>query len=747
MRAVLHILATLCLLACSRPDGPLIGGARIPIPRVPPSFSLPTVLLAVTGGDQSASLRWEATAKHEYAVYTATTRSGVFAGAALSSGLTKDRITVTGLTNGQRVFFGLGMRRRGSLETYVPAGPAVAVRPSAPIYVDAAASASGADGKTPGTAFPKLEQGILAAALANGGNLWLRQGSYNASALSLPPETAIHGGFAAGFDPEARVLAAGRSQIVGSSAQAMFVALGGRVTLDGLRFDAKAGATIAIDAVDTKLVVRGCEIVGCSDRGIRLRNSGLSPLRCEIIASAVNSNLADGLSASGAFSLGLFASDFSANVQEGVDIDDLVAPEGVEVRLVAEGCRFFANGSEGLDIDLAAPLLTGPKGARFVVDVRGCAFVDNALDGLLIDHDYETAAGWRSTLRIRESLARGNGRAGFHVDADGEGSLHLHRLLAAANRGDGIHVSSETRPGLAVVTSSIALNNQGYGVRASFGQVPILATHCISSGNRLGGFASDASNSASTSSIAHRQSAPWSNTHTFASVSSAADTFVNAALGYGRVLESNGSRVRLDGFEVQPNQTLELADNGIARRVVALDAGFAVLDAALQALKPPAPIALFAEEANVREDWRLHPDSSARGTGLRARQASAVDCGVWSAPLAGDPGFADARPMPFVVLEGITPSLPEGVASTTAIQLDFSTAVDAASFDDPGLIVRDKAQNILPVTRRVDAARLTLTPPAGGWPQPFVDLELHRSLRSSSGEPFVSPLAIRLTIR
>ena len=745
MRSFVPILAAASLLACSRPAGPLIGGARGPVPRTPPSFALPTVLLGAVGGDGSATLRWEAKAQDEYAVYRASSRDAVFSGSPVAAGLTQDRITISGLTNKQRTFFGLGLRRRGSLETYVPAGPAVAVRPSAPIYVDASASANGADGKTPATAFPKLEQAFLAAAIDGGGNLWLRQGRYPATALSMPPETAIYGGFAADFDAEARALGDARSQLVGGAGQAILVGLGGRITVDGLRFDAKAGATIAVDAVDTKLVVRGCEIVGCSDRGLRLRNSGLSPLRTEIVATVSNSNLADGLSAAGAFALTLVGCDFSANVQEGVDIDDLIAPEGVEVRVSAEGCRFFANGSEGLDVDLAAPLVTGPKGARFVVDVRGCAFVENGLDGMLIDHDFEAAAGWSASISVRESLARGNGLAGFHVDVDGAGSLHLHRLLASANRGDGIHVSSETRPGIAVVTSSVAMNNQGRGLRASFGQVAILATHCITSGNALGGFASEAANSAASSSIAHRQSEPWQNAHPFASVTGTTDTFVHAALAYGRVVEANGVRVRLEGATAQPGSTLELADNGLARRVLSLDAGITVLDAALASAKLPAPIALFAEGASVREDWRLHPDSPAIGAGLS--NGSVIDCGVWSAPLAGDPGFADMRPSNFVVLTAVTPNPSSGIAANAALQLDFSRVLSAASVDEISVVARDKDQNALAVTRTVNGTRLTLSPPAGGWPLPFVDFELHRSLRSSDDLPFVSPMAMRLPVK
>ena len=75
--------------------------------------------------------------------------------------------------------------------------------------------------------------------------------------------------------------------------------------------------------------------------------------------------------------------------------------------------------------------------------VQGCTFNGNGLDGMLIDQEHELVPGWTADILVRDSWARANRGAGFHVDADATSTVLLHGLLATANVGDGILVTAQ----------------------------------------------------------------------------------------------------------------------------------------------------------------------------------------------------------------------------------------------------------------------------------------------------------------
>ena len=119
--------------------------------------------------------------------------------------------------------------------------------------------------------------------------------------------------------------------------------------------------------------------------------------------------------------------------------------------------------------------------------------VDKALQ------EHEAAPGWFASVDVRECTAKNNGRAGFHVDADGDGEYLLHRLRSTANGTDGVWISSETQAGQVVLSSCYLAGNLGAGARASLGNKPILASHCVFAGNLEAGLVSSFTASAAAS--------------------------------------------------------------------------------------------------------------------------------------------------------------------------------------------------------------------------------------------------------
>lgn len=755
MRARLPILAALLcstVVACVGRASLGGGGGGGGLPGTSSSYEPLPGLVAAAGGPSEVRVDWNRPGPgFELALFLSPQRETVYDGPPAAEGLVGTSAIIGGQANGTTVFAGLGIRAVGAVD-YAPTGNVLCVRPDDPIYVDAAASPTGADGTTPQSAYPDPATALLIAFLRGGGTVWIRSGTYDVNALQLFAGVHVHGGFGPAFDLATRDPLANPTDWNVVPGSVGVDVRGGEPTavVDGVRILGNAAGLVGVDVNESALELRSVEIREMADRGIRLRNP--TNADCfDVRLSRVFVELcgADGLSSSGAFDLFLDGCRFESNVQEGIELDDLIALEGQQATLRISGCLFLGNGSEGLDADLNAPFPPGPIGGRFLVEIRGCNFELNGIDGLLIDFDYEIAPTWFADVVVRECLARGNAGNGVRVDADAPGEIFLHRVLSSANGGDGIQVSSETSPGLAVVSASVAAGNLGAGIRATFGNRPLIATHCVVTGNFAGGVVSDTVRSGATSCVAFLQADPWTGT---ASVGSVVETdplvgmFENAAEGFERVLSVAGAVITLDRpATFAGNAALEIADDGRARSASSVAGAEITLSDAPGAVRVPSTLFVFGPGASAAEDYHLPAGSPALGAGLASPGAPAVDAGVWGSPGSGEPGRADLEPEELFRVRATSPVLTAGLGAMEAIDISFSADLDPSSvvLDEVRAALDDGTE--IPVTFHSAGDTITIDPPAGGWaPGPF-RVELFRGLRSTDGHPLVSPLALPLT--
>ena len=736
------LCASILLCACARGDkgtGSDVGPPGSGGPGTDVAI-LPT-LVSVVGTLGGVRVDWVAPlADFEAAIFLGTDRNTLFAAPAVEVPASAEPETmriVSGLVENVVHFAGLGLRRVGESD-YVPTGVVLTTRTSAPIYVDPAADPGSADGQSPETAFVDLTSGTLTALLQGGGNVWVRAGSYEVSGVDLFEGVGIYGGFQAEFRLEERVLEpSSTSWAIAAGSRGVVLGPGREpAVLDGIELLGGGAATIGFDALDCPVELRGVAIVEFADRGLRFRNAEDDDLDLRLVDCLVSDNGADGLSLLGAYDVELEGCRFLRNQQEGAELDDLVALDDETARLSVRGSLFADNGAEGLDADLAAPLFGGAVGGRFNVLVQGSAFEGNGADGLLVDFDFENAPGWSADVLVRDCRARANAVDGFHVDADAAGSILLHGLVANANRGDGIGVSSESEPGLVVVSNSIASGNLAAGIRGEFGNRVLAVTQSLLSGNGEVGFESDRPASTITSSIAFLQDNPGDPVASEASVSTSDPAgFENAPEFYGTVLSVNGDRLQL--AELGPlalGSVVELTDDGEVRQVEEVVGEQIRLAEVPAGFGAPATLTAFGG-FDVDEDYRLTSASPARGAGLAPPGAPAVDAGPLGAPTTDD-ALELLWPVATVPPQILRPS------GSTPIEILFSTALAPSSVTLDAVRVRDDAGTELTTSFFSLEDRIVIEAPSGGWPAGRIRVELHRALRSAGGEPLATPLVI-----
>jgi len=688
----------------------------------------------------------------EAALFRSTLAANVYAGAPIQTGLAGAGTTVAGLPNGTTQFFGLGVRPAGG-GAYAPAGVVLRARPGAPIYVDAAAAAGGANGGTPGTAFPTLAAGLAAANAAGGANVWLREGTYPGSLLPLGPDVHVYGGFGAAFDLATRD-PAGAGTVVQGPGGAILLDVRDSVpsaVVDGIVLDGRGLSAIGVDVSEGELELRSCTVTDFADRGIRLRNTAaLEELDVQIASCRVARNGADGLSLLGPFDLRVDGSAFDSNVQEGIELDDLVALAGDTATLRVEGSRFFGNGTEGLDADLGLPVPVTGAG-DFDVDVRGCRFERNGLDGCLIDHDFESAPGYSASILIRECIARGNLQAGFHVDADGPGGVTFHRDLASANGSDGFALGSETLGGLAVASVCVAMGNGVAGMRCRTGNRTLAVSHGIVAGNRSVGVAGPTVatipvENTANSTIAHLQDVPFFLTRTQSVVvvtDPAVGVFENAPELYALATAIAGTEVTLAGAPlVDLGVPAELADDGTRFVTQAQNAAVVSLDVAPTATAPALFTAFAPAPGSVDEDWALPIGSPALGAGMIPPGDAPADAGPLGAPDAGVPGRPAAvgvEPFRPVSVSPIPSTL---VANDATLQLFFDRPIAPGSVVTGVVQVVRQGGALVTVGLSTSGERLDVLPPGGGWGGEPFNLLLHRGITAQDGTPLAAPVVV-----
>jgi hypothetical protein len=673
-----------------------------------------------------------------FALFVGTNSTTLFAGAPVVVEPAGTAFTVGGLTNG--VTYRIGIATRPSPgDPWRPSGPILSARPGAPIHVDPAASPVGADGLTPATAFPDPALALIVAA-GSGGNVWLRGGDYGAVSLTVGSGVAVHGGFDAGFVLADRDPVANPSVLRGSAGQPVVdVLFGGTdAVLDGLVIDGGGVGSIGIDSQDTPLELRSLVVRDMADRGIRIRGpqSG-DPL--EIVLAGVDSldNGADGLSAVGTFDAHLFASCFQGNVQEGVEFDDLFCDSGRATRLVVDGCSFAGNGTEGADVDLAASLAAVPPGGTFEIELRSSVFESNGAAGLIVDIDYETTPQWSSDIAILGCIARANRGAGMAIDLDSTQRTFVHRTRCESNLLQGLLATSFTDTGVMVVSTSYFGGNGGNGLEAALGNVPILASHCVFTGNGGVGFRSATVRSSAASNLLWLQGSATVGVDAFGSGVAGSGDLERVPLAVVRATGTNANGVVVDQVgALALGDVVELGADGVARAVVGITGSALALDPAPGAFVAPLALAVFAAPGGVDDDHTPTPASTLVGVGL-----ASADPGPRGAPDAAEPGpvlpSGDAWLRPAVV----EPVPLAALSTNDLVRVEFDRPLQGASANASTVRVRNGSGVALSAGIAVVGGALELTAPVGGWPSE-VRVELDRGLVGSDGAELAAPVVI-----
>ena len=744
--ALVAALASACV-----DDASGVSGGGDP---VVPSSSLGTTAPGLTAAAASADTlradyRLDA-GRFEGALWIGSDPAALFAAPPAVAGLVGDHELVPGMPADSTLFVGLGLRDAAAGGPYTPVGAVLRVRTRDPIYVDPSADPAVADGTTPATAFPDVLSGVLSAAAQGIGNVWLAAGDHPVGSIPLLDDVDLYGGFDADFDLATRGALA--SRLVGSPGVALLDAsfASDPGVVDGLVLDGQDVATFGVDVSDVDIELRDLVVERCSGRGIRVRNSpGRSPIRVQLTSVEARGNLGDGLSGDGALHLTLDGSRFDSNVQEGVDLDDLVAPEGGQASLTVRGCGFFGNGTQGLDADLNAPLAGGPTGGLLAVDIRDSVFELNGEEGLLLDQDHEAAPAWRSEIEVRGVRARANGEAGVLIDADAQSSVLVHGLLSAGNGGDGLWITSESAPGLALVSGFALVANRGAGLRTSQGNRSVAVAHGVFAGNLAGGLVSETVLASTASCVAYLQAQPWVGVDGVDSlvldlpdpspfaVAPRAFTFALSVFGSTLTLEADpGPAVGL---------TVELADDDTAREVLSGSGGTLEVEPAPELFLTPGSVALFDPASTVEEDWSPTPGSPLVGAGMAGPAGSAVDAGPLGLPGAVPPGVAAFPPADLFRPTSTAPAATPGLAATEPLRVSFGGGTL-----DPGSVSADTVRVLGPagpvaVGLAVLADELVLTPASTWGPGPL-RVELTTGLGSLEGPGLLAGTALGIAV-
>lgn len=734
------------------------GSSSAPIPADAGALPHALGLTSIAAGNGTVQVRWDARttdgAAANIAIFRSTSSATLYQGApfATASGAGSN-VVASGLVNGTTYFFGLAVANGAGWQ---PSGAVFTATPRAPVFVDATSTALAPDGASAASAFPTLAAGLAAVIAAGGGNVWIAEGTYDTTSLSIPAGVALQGGFAHDFALATRDPAAHVTRVRGSAGLFVLEIFGGggSAALDGLVVDANHAASFGVDVDSTDAQLGALIVESTASHGVRLRDtSSVGAVRVEIAGSWVRGAAGEGLSLAGTFKLGLSGSRFSANAREGVSLGQLVAKNGINATLHVRDCAFVSNGEDGLDCQLGSPPVIAGS-SSFAVTIERTSFEENGWNsgglptgGLRLDIDYELVPNWTADIVVRGCTARANRGDGILLDLDAASTTLLHRVLASGNAGDGLRVSSETASALAVASNSAFTGNLGAGARVLLGNVPLAATHCIFGGNAQGGLLSTSVTSTATSSIAWLGGTPYSGARAHFSASVADEltpVFTNVPLEYQRVASFDGTDIVLaSASSFAAGDRVEIGDDGVARTIDSVlgPTRFHVTPVPVS-LALPASIARFAGAASVVEDYSPAAGSIVVSGGMPAPAGPAPDAGPAGGPLAGAPGVEAGVLADLFRVAASTPATNVALGASTPIVFSFRGGTLSAASIANQVRVRNAAGALLVVATSAAAGNLTVQAPAGGWPSGDVVVELHAGLAATSGATLAAPVAL-----
>lgn len=675
----------------------------------------------------------------ELAIFISTQREGLYGGRSEPVGAEPGAFIFDGLTKGEVYYVGMGIAS-GVGQRMRPIGAVLSARTADPVFANPSASLVGADGETPATAFADLGLAIEAASLG-GGNVWASEGEFSGVSLTLPTGVDLYGGFAPDFDLEQRDIVAHRTILGGVANDHALKLLTAGVSqrLDGLTIDGQGAALNGIDLQSTPIELRSIEVRDC-ECGVNLAATepGIAT-DVTIAACAFEANSGAGVSLEGAYSLTIDSCRFEANGGAGMQFWPWLAPEELVLHLRMEDTVFRSNGTTGLDMDLGAPA-PGPPGGSYDVVIEDCDFDSNGEHGCSIDLNYETTSYWRTNLNLRGSRARANRGSGFALHLDNPARCVLHRILASSNFEDGLSVLSKAPPTLALVSASSFVSNLGHGVHSSLGNAGVALSHCVVSGNELGGVASEQTPATVGSSVAQLQPDAFGDSLTRGTLvaNEPEILFRYAPIEYHRVLAQSGEELTLDAPVVNATGlAVEVAGDGTLRTLDTKDANKVRVTPAPEGLELPGTLAIFPLSDSVDEDYHPVAESSVLGAGIETPTGDAVDAGIFGSPIGGTPGVEDLFERRLFRVSATAPGWGQVVSDDTVVRIHFAGGTpDEATLAD-GFRVIDAAGTAWTVEGELQAGVLAVSPPTGGW-SAGDRIELYETLRAiQDGTPIV----------
>jgi hypothetical protein len=745
----LALLLFLSLAACKNSTGGGDSGGTAPGASVggTPAIHEGAGLVSAVPSASQLRVEWRTTGLEEFtgelAIFISTQRQGLYGGRSEPIPSTAGAFIFEDLPTDQVYYVGMGIAAAPG-ERMAPIGAVLSARTAAPVFANPAASLVGADGLTPETAFADLGLAIQAASLG-GGNVWAAGGDFSSVSLTLPVGVDLYGGFAADFQLAQRNTEDYRT-VLGGVANDHTIKLLSTETvqrIDGVAIEGQGSVLNGIDLQSTAIELRSVEVKDCV-RGMQL--SATEPgITTEVVIAACTfeANSQEGVWLEGAYSLVVDNCAFIGNGEEGMQFFPWLSPQEQVVNLRLRDSRFLSNGAGGIDLDLGAPA-PGPPGGSYDILVEDCDFDRNGGHGCALDIDYETTDFWRTNLIVRGSRARANGASGFTLHLDNPARCVLHRVLASDNFEDGLSIVSESPATFALVSASSFVSNLGHGVHSSLGSAGVALSHCIFSGNELGGVLPEQALATVGSSVAQLQPEAFGDAlvRGTLTVDQPEILFRYAPIEYHRVLSQSGEELTLDGPVANDlGLAVEVAGDGTLRTLQSKDANKVRITPAPEGLVFPTTLAIFPLSDSVSEDYRPVSESAVIGAGITRPDGTSVDAGIFGSPVGGAPGVEDLFPTRLFRVSATAPGWADLVQTSEAVRVHFAGGTPDESTLADSFRVIDAAGTSWAVEGELQAGVLAVSPPPGGW-SAGDRIELYGSLLATQDGTSLVPVTL-----
>ncbi|MGE3163958.1 MAG: right-handed parallel beta-helix repeat-containing protein [Planctomycetota bacterium] len=528
-------------------------------------------------------------------------------------------------------------------------------------YVSAGASGP-SDGLTPQSAYSTILQAI-SASVGAGVNIYVAQGGYSEN-LFLFPGMSLYAGFRADFaerDPTTFV-----TEVFTPFSVDVVQILPGvvPVVLDGAVLSGNRTAVSGVLAEDIELRITNVEVRDVLNQGIELRSHadddgwirGLIG-RCTIARAG-----GEGILLSGTPDLRIDNNRIRDSANEGIESQWIFAQAGERARLDITRNRIENSGDEGIDLDVAEISEIDPTASadgRVRIAIRNNEIVGSRLSGIQIDVDFENGDDIDLRVRIDDNAIRDNLADGVLFDGDAAAYLRIARNVISANRGAGVRLLGTSDGPWVRISHDRVLGNRLGGVvvdgllgvevrhtllRANGGPAIVAPRAYVDVVNSLildHGLAFDATRLRHT--LLRGDVAPVPGPGNLTGDPGLENEALALSFTAG---QSVGDLVVVSqAQDWSVGDTLEVADDGTARRVVAVGGGTLAVDPDPGAVTSGTLVARFSASQDVREREGLLVGSPAIDAGdslERDRDGTVADLGPVGGATPGNVGVETA---------------------------------------------------------------------------------------------------------